>query len=331
MPDEILQAAIADAAQQTGVDPSTITVVSAEATTWNNGALGCPKPGEMYTQALVPGYQIVLEAGGRELDYHASESGTVKLCEGLPRELARERARGRQAGSLSTSSRTAAADASKATRSSGVSVISNTRSSPPRPSTTGTPTNRPSTPNSPLQLDRAREDALPVAQDGVDHLERRRGRGVERRAGLEQRDDLGAAVRGPLLERAHALGGQELGDGHAGDGRVARQRHHRVAVAAEHEGVDVLDRHAHLLRDERPEARGVEDAGHAQDALAREARGLHRDVAHRVERVGDDDQDRVGRRRGRLADDAPRRCRRSWPAGRRGSCPAGGRGRRSRR
>jgi hypothetical protein len=83
VPDEILQAAIADAAQETGADPSTITVVSAEATTWNNGALGCPKPGEMYTQALVPGYRIVLEAGGRELDYHASESGTVKLCEGV--------------------------------------------------------------------------------------------------------------------------------------------------------------------------------------------------------------------------------------------------------
>ena len=83
VPDEILQAAIADAAEEAGVDPSTITVVSAEATTWNSGALGCPKPGEMYTQALVPGYKIVLEAGGRELDYHASESGTVKLCEGL--------------------------------------------------------------------------------------------------------------------------------------------------------------------------------------------------------------------------------------------------------
>ena len=66
----------------TGVDPAQVTVVSTEAVVWNNGALGCPKPGEMYTQALVPGYKIVLEAGGRQLDYHASESGTVKLCEG---------------------------------------------------------------------------------------------------------------------------------------------------------------------------------------------------------------------------------------------------------
>jgi hypothetical protein len=83
VPDEILQAAIADAAKQTGVDASQITVTSAEPVTWPNGALGCPQPGEMYTQALVPGYQIKLEAGGQQLDYHASQSGTVKLCKGL--------------------------------------------------------------------------------------------------------------------------------------------------------------------------------------------------------------------------------------------------------
>ena len=127
---------------------------------------------------------------------------------------------------------------------------------------------------------------------------------VERGPGLEQGHDLGAAVGGPLLERLDALGRQQLGDRHAGDRRVARQRDHRVAVAAEHEGVGVLDGHAELLGDERPEPRRVEDAGHAQDALAREAGGPHRDVAHRVERVGDDDQDRVrGVRRG-LLDDA---------------------------
>lgn len=83
VPDEILQAAVADAAKQTGVDPSAITVTSAEPVTWPNGALGCPEPGVMYTQALVPGYRIKLDAGGQQLDYHASASGIVKLCKGL--------------------------------------------------------------------------------------------------------------------------------------------------------------------------------------------------------------------------------------------------------
>lgn len=82
VPDEILQKATADAAAQAGVDPSAVTVVSAEATTWNSGALGCPEPGKMYTQALVPGYKIVLKAGDKTLNYHASETGSVKLCEG---------------------------------------------------------------------------------------------------------------------------------------------------------------------------------------------------------------------------------------------------------
>jgi hypothetical protein len=69
--------------------------------------------------------------------------------------------------------------------------------------------------------------------------------------------------------------------------------------------VGVLGRHAELLGDERPEPRGVQHASHAEDALAGEARCLQRDVAHRVERVGDDDQDRLrGVLRG-LLDDGP--------------------------
>ena len=81
----------------------------------------------------------------------------------------------------------------------------------------------------------------------------------------------------------------------AADGRRRDDRHHLVAVAAEHDGCHVLDRRAGLPGDEGPEARGVEDPGHAEHALLREAGGVLRDVAHRVERVRDDDQDRVGR------------------------------------
>ena len=65
------------------MDPADITVVSAQPKVWNDGSLGCPKPGQMYTQALVPGYQVIVDAGGRQMDYHASQSGTVKQCEGL--------------------------------------------------------------------------------------------------------------------------------------------------------------------------------------------------------------------------------------------------------
>ena len=156
-----------------------------------------------------------------------------------------------------------------------------------------------------LEEDGTGQDALPVAQDRIDHLEARCRRGVERGAGLEEGHDLCPAVRGPLLEGLDPLGRQELGDRHAGDGRVARQRDHRVAVAAEDEGVGVGDADAELLGDERPEAGRVEDARHAEDALARKAGRLEGNVAHRVEGVRDDDQDRVRRMLGGLLDHGP--------------------------
>ena len=67
----------------------------------------------------------------------------------------------------------------------------------------------------------------------------------------------------------------------------------------------VGDADAELLGDERPEAGRVEHARHAEHPLAGEARRLERDVAHRVERVGHDDEDGVGRVLGRLLHDGP--------------------------
>src|SRR4051794_7550865 len=69
-----------------------------------------------------------------------------------------------------------------------------------------------------LQERGAGQHALSIAQDRVDHLERGRGRRIERGAGLEQADDLGTAVRRALLERADPFGGKQLRDRHAGNG-----------------------------------------------------------------------------------------------------------------
>ncbi len=57
-----------------------LTLVRAQAVTWSDGSLGCPEPGMSYTQALVEGYWIVLDAGDQTLDYRASASGAFKLC-----------------------------------------------------------------------------------------------------------------------------------------------------------------------------------------------------------------------------------------------------------
>jgi hypothetical protein len=86
VPDAILDPILADAAERSGVAADEITVVQAEQVTWSDGSLGCPEPGQMYTQALVDGYQVVLDAAGEELDYRVGAGGSFQLCEnGLPR------------------------------------------------------------------------------------------------------------------------------------------------------------------------------------------------------------------------------------------------------
>jgi hypothetical protein len=76
----VTEQALADAAKRTGLGPGDLKVLSAEAVTWPDGSLGCPQPGMMYTQALVPGYRVRIEAAGQVLDYHAGRRGSPTLC-----------------------------------------------------------------------------------------------------------------------------------------------------------------------------------------------------------------------------------------------------------
>lgn len=80
IPADLLDQMKADAAQKAGVDVAQVEVVSEEQVTWNDGSLGCPKPGVMYTQALVPGYRVVLKIGATQYDYHASQRGGFIEC-----------------------------------------------------------------------------------------------------------------------------------------------------------------------------------------------------------------------------------------------------------
>lgn len=73
--------AIVDAAERTGVAASDIEVVEFAMVTWPDGAIGCPEPGMLYTQALVDGYRIVLDADGTLLTYHGATGADPFLCE----------------------------------------------------------------------------------------------------------------------------------------------------------------------------------------------------------------------------------------------------------
>jgi hypothetical protein len=81
LPASITDPIVADAAARLGVDPSAVTIIDAHEETWSDGSLGCPQPGMMYTQALVDGYQVVVEANGTRLDYRGSGPGRFHLCE----------------------------------------------------------------------------------------------------------------------------------------------------------------------------------------------------------------------------------------------------------
>jgi hypothetical protein len=81
VPTELLDEIIADAAERVAVAVADVEVVRAEAVTWPDGSLGCPEPGMAYTQALVPGYWVVVDADGEELDYRVGRNGSFRLCE----------------------------------------------------------------------------------------------------------------------------------------------------------------------------------------------------------------------------------------------------------
>ena len=75
-----IDAALTDAARRTGLKQTELEVLSAEAVTWSDGSIGCPQPGVMYTQALVPGYRIRVRAGTETLDYHSGRKGAPTFC-----------------------------------------------------------------------------------------------------------------------------------------------------------------------------------------------------------------------------------------------------------
>ena len=76
----IIDLALADAARRSQRDASTLKVVSAEPVTWRDGSIGCPQPGRQYTQALVPGFRVRIDAGAEILEYHASRRGQPFYC-----------------------------------------------------------------------------------------------------------------------------------------------------------------------------------------------------------------------------------------------------------
>ncbi|WP_298886838.1 hypothetical protein [uncultured Serinicoccus sp.] len=75
-----VQEAVEAEAERAGVEPEAVTIAGYADVTWSDGSIGCPTPGMMYTQALVPGHQLVLEVDGSYASYHAAEGKAFSYC-----------------------------------------------------------------------------------------------------------------------------------------------------------------------------------------------------------------------------------------------------------
>ena len=60
-----------------GASEADIKIMDVKPMQWRNGCLELEQPGEMCTQAIVPGYQVMLEANGQAYEYRTNMNGSV--------------------------------------------------------------------------------------------------------------------------------------------------------------------------------------------------------------------------------------------------------------
>lgn len=72
-----------DLSERLNVPVDSIKLSGSRRVNWRSGALGCPKPGMSYTEALVPGVQILLQVNNMIHAYHSKFDGEPFYC---PRE-----------------------------------------------------------------------------------------------------------------------------------------------------------------------------------------------------------------------------------------------------
>ncbi len=79
------RSALTTLADNLGMSVDEIILVSTESVIWPNGCLGVVKMGVMCTQVEVPGFRIILEANGKQYEFHTNEAGSnVQSVAGAP-------------------------------------------------------------------------------------------------------------------------------------------------------------------------------------------------------------------------------------------------------
>ena len=70
-------AAISALAKNLGLDAGEIKVISSKAVEWPDACLGITQEGVACAQVVTPGYKTILEANGKQVEYHTNQDGTV--------------------------------------------------------------------------------------------------------------------------------------------------------------------------------------------------------------------------------------------------------------
>ena len=70
-------AAISALSKNLGLTPDQIKIASVEAVDWPDSCLGVTVEGVACSQVITPGFRVVLEANGKQVEYHTNQDGTV--------------------------------------------------------------------------------------------------------------------------------------------------------------------------------------------------------------------------------------------------------------
>ena len=77
---DVVELARSHLAAALGCVSGDIAVATVEPVVWNDGSLGCARPGMRYTQAIVPGYKVTLVHAGQRYWYHTDRRRNVVPC-----------------------------------------------------------------------------------------------------------------------------------------------------------------------------------------------------------------------------------------------------------
>jgi hypothetical protein len=75
-----VDAAFADAATHLSVNRDTLRVDQVVSRDWPDSSLGCPQPGQLYSQVVTPGFVVIIVSGSHQLEYHTDSRSRVTLC-----------------------------------------------------------------------------------------------------------------------------------------------------------------------------------------------------------------------------------------------------------